>query len=148
MVRGAYGLPARPCDAIAAAPRAAIADGRRTPRGGTRDRPSSSRVDWATALLESRYPSTDVDVPEPACTATDGPITVEDEVEGSELGGIRHRCLAEWLGIVGARNHDLAADLSQWSLRSESPDRDLPARLAHRLEPYTPLLLAMLGDAE
>ncbi len=109
--------------------------------------PSSTRVDWATALLESRYPSTDVDVPEPACTATDGPITVEDEVEGSELGGIRHRCLAEWLGIVGARNHDLAADLSQWSLRSESPDRDLPARLAHRLEPYTPLLLAMLGDA-
>jgi hypothetical protein len=109
--------------------------------------PSSTRVDWAAALLESRYPSTNADVPEPAPSAAGRPMTVEDEVEGSELSGIRHRCLTEWLGIVDARNHDLAADLSRWSHGNESPDRDLPARLAHRLEPYTPLLLAMLGDA-
>lgn len=109
--------------------------------------PSSTRVDWPAVLLESRYPSTDADVPELALTAAGSPISVEDEVEGTELGGVRHRCLTEWLGIVDDRNHDLAADLSRWSHGNESPDRDLPARLAHRLEPYTPLLLAMLGDA-
>jgi hypothetical protein len=109
--------------------------------------PCSTRVDWAAALLESRYPSTDGNVPEPALTAGASPISVEDEVEGIALGGIRHRCLTEWLNIIDARNHDLAADLSRWSDANESPARDLPARLAHRLEPYTPLLLAMLGDA-
>lgn len=109
--------------------------------------PRSTRVDWAQALLDSRYPSTDANVPEPTRATTDDRITVEDEVEGSELGGIRHRCLAEWLDFIDTRNHDLAADLSNWSRHGESSDRDLPARLAHRLEPYTPLLLAMLGDA-
>ena len=109
--------------------------------------PSSNRVDWTTTLLASRYPSTDADVPEPAPTAAGSPLSVEDEVEGTELGGIRHRCLTEWLGVVDARNHDLAADLSRWSDSNDSPNRDLPARWAHRLEPYTPLLLAMLGDA-
>ena len=49
--------------------------------------------------------------------------------------------------IVAAQNQQLAADLSQWSELSESAHRDLPARLAHRLEPYTCLLLTMLGDA-
>ena len=49
--------------------------------------------------------------------------------------------------IVAAENRGLADDLSQWSDQSESADRGLPARLAHRVEPYTPLLLAMLGDA-
>ena len=109
--------------------------------------PSSTRVDWTTTLLESRYPSTGAEVPEPSPTAAGSPISVEDEVEDTELGGIRHRCLTEWLGVVDARNHDLAADLSRWSDSNDLPNRDLPARLAHRLEPYTPLLLAMLGDA-
>ena len=109
--------------------------------------PSSTRVDWTTTLLQSRYPSTGADVPEPALTATEITMSVEDEVEGTELEGIRHRCLTEWLGVVDAHNHDLAADLSRWSDGNDSPNRDLPARLAHRLEPYTPLLLAMLGDA-
>ncbi len=109
--------------------------------------PSTSRVDWTAALMESRYPSTDADVAEPALAAAGSPITVEDEVEGTELGSIRRRCLSEWLGIVDASNHELAADLCKWSHRNESPGRDLPVRLAHRLEPYTPLLLAMLGDA-
>ena len=77
----------------------------------------------------------------------DDAITVEDQVEGRELGGIRHRCLTEWLTIVATQNEALATDLSRWSKLSESADRDLPARLAHRLEPYTHLLLTMLGDA-
>ena len=109
--------------------------------------PSSSRVDWAKTLLDSRHPSTVAQVPDFLQTSTDDAITVEDQVEGQELGGIRLRCLTEWLTIVAAQNETLATDLSRWSTLSESADRDLPARLAHRLEPYTPLLLAMLGDA-
>lgn len=104
--------------------------------------PTSTRVDWTKALLASRHPSTVAEVPD-----TDGAATVEDQVEGSELGEIRIRCLADWLKIVAAQNEGLAADLSRWSDMNESADRDLPARLAHRIEPYTPLLLAMLGDA-
>ena len=77
----------------------------------------------------------------------DEALTIEDQVEGRELGGIRLRCLTAWLTIVATQNQALATDLSRWSELNESADRDLPARLAHRLEPYTPLLLAMLGDA-
>jgi hypothetical protein len=109
--------------------------------------PSSSRVDWAKTLLDSRHPSTVAEVPDTIHGTSDDAITVEDQVEGRELGGIRVRCLAKWLTIVAAQNQALATDLSRWSELNESADRDLPARLAHRLEPYTPLLLAMLGDA-
>jgi hypothetical protein len=109
--------------------------------------PSSTRVDWAKTLLDSRHPSTVAQVPDTVHGSTDEAITVEDQVEGRELGGIRGRCLIEWLTIVAEENQGLATDLSRWSELSESADRDLPARLAHRLEPYTSLLLAMLGDA-
>jgi hypothetical protein len=109
--------------------------------------PSTTRVDWAKTLLNSRHPSTVADVPDMLQGSSDDTITVEDQVERRELGGIRLRCLTEWLVIVAAENQGLAADLSRWSELNESADRDLPARLAHRLEPYTTLLLAMLGDA-
>jgi hypothetical protein len=109
--------------------------------------PSSTSVDWAKALLASRHPSTVAELPDFVQLSTDDVLTVEDQVEGRELGGIRLRCLTEWLVIVAAQDERLATDLSQWSELSESADRDLPARLAHRLEPYTTLLLTMLGDA-
>jgi hypothetical protein len=109
--------------------------------------PSSTRVDWVKSLLDSRHPSTVAQVPDTIHGSTDDALTVEDQVERRELGGIRVRCLANWLTILAAENQALATDLSQWSQLSDSADRDLPARLAHRLEPYMPLLLAMLGDA-
>jgi hypothetical protein len=104
--------------------------------------PSSTRVDWASALLSSRHPSTVADVPD----TTDG-ATLEEQVERRELGGIRVRCVTEWLMMLSAQNESLAAELARWAELNESGDRDLPARLAHRLEPYTPVLLAMLGEA-
>jgi hypothetical protein len=109
--------------------------------------PSSTRVDWAKTMLDSRHPSTVAEVPDFVQVSNDDAVTVEDQVEGRELGGIRLRCLTEWLVIVAAQNKTLATDLSRWSELNESADRAMPARLAHRLEPYTPLLLAMLGDA-
>ena len=104
--------------------------------------PSSTRVDWAKTLLDSRHPSTVAEVPDVIDSTT-----VEDQVEGSELGDIRGRCLTKWLKILAGQNQGLAADLARWLASNESGDRELPARLAHRLEPYTPLLLAMLGEA-
>ena len=109
--------------------------------------PSSTRVDWAKTVLDSRHPSTVAQVPDFIQGANDDAITIEDQVEGRELGGIRERCLSAWLTIVATQNEALATDLSRWSELNESADRDLPARLAHRLEPYTNLLLTMLGDA-
>ena len=109
--------------------------------------PSSTRVDWAKTVLEPRHPSTVAQVPDFVQGANDDAITIEDQVEGRELGGIRQRCLSEWLTIVATQNEALASDLSRWSELNESADRDLPARLAHRIEPYTNLLLTMLGDA-
>jgi hypothetical protein len=109
--------------------------------------PSTTRVDWAKTLLDSRHPSTVAEVPDLLPRTSDDTLTVEDQVEGRELGGIRCRCLSEWLVIVAAQNQPLATELSRWSELNASADRDLPARLAHRLEPYTRLLLAMLGDA-
>ncbi|MEP7202766.1 MAG: hypothetical protein ABI894_09160 [Ilumatobacteraceae bacterium] len=108
--------------------------------------PSSACVDWAQALMNSRHPSTVADVPESTDLTLDG-NTVEGQVEDRELGGIRNRCLAEWMRVVAAQNQGLADDLSRWSNQNQSADRGLPARLAHRVEPYTPMLLAMLGDA-
>lgn len=109
--------------------------------------PNSARVDWAQSLLTSRHPSSVAEVPDTAYGPTDDSITTENQVEDRELGGIRVRCLTAWMTIVAADNQQLATDLSQWSELNESAHRDLPARLAHRLEPYTCLLLTMLGDA-
>ena len=109
--------------------------------------PSSSRVDWAQTVLDSRHPSTVAQVPDFVEGRNNDSLTVEDQVEGRELDGIRGRCLTDWLTIVATQNEALATDLSRWSELSESAHRDLPARLAHRLEPYTQLLLTMLGDA-
>ncbi len=104
--------------------------------------PSSTRVDWAKAVLNSRHPSTVAEVPD---TLDD--TTLEDQVEQRELGDIRGRCLTKWLSMLGSQNKSLASDLARWSHLNASGDRELPARLAHRLEPYTPVLLAMLGEA-
>ena len=109
--------------------------------------PNSAHVDWAQSLLVSRHPSSVAEVPDAAYGPTDDSITTEDQIEGRELGGIRVRCLTAWMTIVAEQNQQLATDLSQWSELNESAQRDLPARLAHRLEPYTCLLLTMLGDA-
>ncbi len=108
--------------------------------------PGTASVDWAQALLNSRHPSTVAEVPD-TLDRTSNTVTVEDQVEDRELGGIRVRCLTEWMTIVAAENQGLAEDLSRWSDLNQSANRDLPARLAHRVEPYAPLLLAMLGDA-
>ena len=107
----------------------------------------AGRPDWAQRLLTSRRPSSVAEVPDVASGSADDSITTEDQVEGQELGGIRVRCLAAWMTIVAEQNQQLATDLSHWSQLSDSAHRDLPARLAHRLEPYTCLLLTMLGDA-
>ena len=104
--------------------------------------PSTTRVDWAKAVLNSRHPSTVADVPD-----TINDVTLEEQVERRELGGIRVKCLAEWLTMLSTENESLAIDLTRWSEQNESGDRVLPARLAHRLEPYTAALLAMLGEA-
>ena len=109
--------------------------------------PNPARIDWAQSLLTSRHPSSVAEVPDTAYGPTDESVTTEDQVEGRELGDIRLRCLTEWMGIVASQNQQLATDLSQWSELNVSAHRDLPARLAHRLEPYTCLLLTMLGDA-
>jgi hypothetical protein len=109
--------------------------------------PSSARVDWTKTVLDSRHPSTVAQVPDTIHGSNDDAVTVEDQVEGRQLGDIRGRALSDWLSIIAAENQGLAEDLSRWSALSESADRELPARLAHRLEPYTSLLLAMLGDA-
>ena len=104
--------------------------------------PCSTRVDWTKTLLDSRHPSTVADVPD---TVDD--ITVEDQVERRELGGIRIQCLTEWMKLLARENKPLATELARWSELNQNTDRELPARLAHRLEPYTPALLAMLGEA-
>ena len=104
--------------------------------------PDSTRVGWAKAVLEARHPSTVAEVPDVVVGTT-----VEDEVEDHEMRRIRVGCLTEWLAIVKDRNEKLAADLAKWLAVNDLGDRELPARLAHRVEPYTPLLLAMLGDA-
>ena len=104
--------------------------------------PSSSRVDWAKSLLAARHPSTVADVPD---VIED--TSLEDQVEQHELGDLRMHCVTEWLKLLAEENENLANELQRWSLSSDSQDRGLPARLAHRLEPYTPALLAMLGEA-
>jgi hypothetical protein len=104
--------------------------------------PDSTRVDWVKALLGSRHPSTVAEVPD----AIDD-MTLEDRVEQRVLDSIRGRCLTEWLTTVAAQNAPLAAELARWSELNAFGSRELPTRLAHRLSPYTPALLAMLGEA-
>ncbi len=102
--------------------------------------PSSTRVDWTKTLLDSRHPSTVADVPD-----TVDEITIEDQVERRELGGIRIRCLTEWLKMLARENEPLAIELARWSELNQNSDRELPARLAHRLEPYTPGVAGDVG---
>jgi hypothetical protein len=104
--------------------------------------PDSTRVDWVEALLRSRHPSTVAEVPD-----TIDDTTLEDRVEQRELGGIRGRCLTDWLTTVAAQNAPLAAELARWSELNAFGGRELPTRLAHRVAPYMPALLAMLGEA-
>lgn len=104
--------------------------------------PSSERVDWTSAVLADRHPSTVAEVPD-----TFTSHALEDQVEAKAIGDIRGRCLADWLQLVATKNVQLADELSQWSATHESTERALPARLAYKVEPYTPMLLAMLADA-
>ncbi|MGD9701847.1 MAG: hypothetical protein AB7Q42_18615 [Acidimicrobiia bacterium] len=104
--------------------------------------PSSSRVDWAKALLAARHPSTVGDVPE----TIDG-IDLDEEVELRVLSEIRARRLHEWLAVLAEHDQRLADDLRQWGAGGESPERTLPSRLARRVEPYAALLLGMLSEA-
>lgn len=104
--------------------------------------PSSDRVDWTRAVLADRHPSTVADVPD-----TFTPHEVEDQVEEKLIGDIRGRCLAAWLQMVASENEQLADELSHWSASHESSERALPARLAYKVEPYTPMLLALLAEA-
>ena len=104
--------------------------------------PSSERVDWTTAVLADRHPSTVADVPD-TLTAHEVEVQVEEKV----IGDIRGRCLADWLQLVATKNEQLADELSQWSASHESTERALPARLAYKVEPYTPMLLALLAEA-
>jgi hypothetical protein len=104
--------------------------------------PSSTRVDWAKSLIASRHPSTVADVPD-AIEET----SLEDQVAEHELADIRAHCMVEWLKMLAEENESLADELRRWSMSGESAGRGLPARLARRLEPYTPALLAMLGEA-
>jgi hypothetical protein len=104
--------------------------------------PSSRRVDWTKTLLDARHPSTMADVPDAADEAT-----LEEEVEEHELRAIRAACVARWLQMLSEENAGLARELQKWSALNEGADRRLPARLAHRLEPYTPALLALLDEA-
>ena len=68
--------------------------------------PSSTRVDWAKTLLDLRHPSTVADLPDFVQSSTDDAVTVEVQVEGRELGGIRVRCLTEWLEIDSSPTQD------------------------------------------
>lgn len=104
--------------------------------------PGSCRVDWAEAVLAGRHPSSVADVPD-----TVDVNGVEDQVEQRTIGDIRGRCLAAWLQLVAAENCQLADELTCWSASHESAERALPARLAYKVEPYTPMLLAMLAEA-
>jgi hypothetical protein len=104
--------------------------------------PGSGRVNWAAAVLAGRHPSTVAEVPD-----TIDVSGVEDQVEQRTIDEIRGRCVAEWLQLVAAQNGQLADELSCWSASHESAERALPARLAYKVEPYTPMLLAMLAEA-
>lgn len=104
--------------------------------------PSSSRVDWAKALLAARHPSTVGDVPD----TIDG-LDLDEQVEIRVLGEIRARKLGEWLDVLSEHDQRLVDDLREWSAAGESSERALPSRLARRVEPYAPLLLGMLSEA-
>ena len=104
--------------------------------------PSSNRVDWTTAVLADRHPSTVADVPDTLTSHQ-----VEDQVEAKLIDDIRGRCLANWLQLVATKNEQLADELSKWSASHDSTERALPARLAYTVEPYTPMLLALLAEA-
>jgi hypothetical protein len=104
--------------------------------------PSTGRVDWTKTLLDGRHPSSVADVPDGAAETT-----LEDEVEEHEMQAIRARCLSRWLTMLARENAGLARDLTRWSHSGNGADRQLPSRLASRLQPYTPALLAMLDEA-
>jgi hypothetical protein len=104
--------------------------------------PTSTRVDWAKALLAARHPSTVGEVPDTMDVAH-----LDDEVETRLLGEIRAKCLREWLAVLAVQDRRLADDLAAWCASADSPERALPARLARRVEPYAPLLLGMLWEA-
>jgi hypothetical protein len=103
--------------------------------------PSTGRVDWTKTLLDARHPSTVAEVPEIVADST-----LEDEVEQHEMAAIRARCVTRWLRMLARENAGLARELTRWSQSSDGA-RPLPTRLASRLQPYTPTLLAMLDEA-
>ena len=110
--------------------------------GASRSRPSSSRVDWAKALLAARHPSTrrrraGHDRRSGPGRRGRDPRARRDP--GSQAG--------EWLDVLSEHDQRLVDDLREWSAAGESSERALPSRLARRVEPYAPLLLGMLSEA-
>jgi hypothetical protein len=101
--------------------------------------PPSNRVDWARELVAAKHPSTVAELPE-------GPARsdVADEVEERLMHRERARRLEEWLTALAAEDQRLADDLGRWRDSSDDQSRDLPARLARRVEPYAPLLVGLL----
>jgi hypothetical protein len=103
--------------------------------------PASNRVDWARELVEAKHPSTVAEMPE-------GParLDVADEVEERFMQGERARRLEEWLAALASEDQRLADDIVRWRDSGDDQARDLPARLARRVEPYAPLLVGLLLD--
>lgn len=104
--------------------------------------PVSSRVDWERELLAARHPDVVADVPD---------IEGDDDVAGiveAELMRIeRSRSLGRWLAALSGEDRRLATDLRRWSEHEDERFPCLPARLARRVAPFTPLLAGLLVDA-
>jgi hypothetical protein len=103
--------------------------------------PASNRVDWARELVEAKHPSTVAELPESPAHSD-----LADEVEERFMRGERARRLEEWLAALASEDERLAEDLGRWRDSGDDQARDLPARLARRVEPYTPLLVGLLLD--
>jgi len=104
--------------------------------------PVSSRVDWAAELLAPRNPALVAEPPDLA--GEDDPAS---DVEEALMRHERADCLHRWLAAVGAEDGRLAADLRRWCQVEADRSAALPGRLAHRVEPYAPLLAGLLVDA-
>jgi hypothetical protein len=52
--------------------------------------------------------------------------------------------LRRWLGLLMVAEPQLADQLLAWQDTSGDADRPIPARLARKLQPYTPLLAGLV----
>jgi hypothetical protein len=102
--------------------------------------PAGTRIDWGGALLADRHPSSVADYPE---VPADLDVATEVEVR---LSRDRNAAgLAQWLELVGRQDPVLAGDLRDWSRsHGDGSSASLPARLAKRMWPYRPTLIALI----